>query len=546
MIPIGESPQGGGRITLSSLDALSARAGARLELIVSFCYHPSFHTMTRPFSVTTLVELLEAAPGANIAIVIPETGVRITYEALRRQVFAAADVLAAAGVRRGDRIALALPNGPAVIVGFLAAAIAGTAAPLNPAYRYEEFSFYLEDTNARLLVLPPSGAEEARRAAADRNIPVLTAETESSGEVRISGARGNSTASSPSADDVALILHTSGSTGRPKRVPLKHMNLAISAGNIVETYGLSPTDVSLCLMPLFHVHGLVASTLSTLLSGGAVVVPARFNPLSFWRTIRDHGVTWYSAVPTIHQLILARSAKAAGAESLRFIRSCSAPLPVETGKKLEALFGTPVLEAYGMTEASHQMSSNPLPPEARKFGTVGRATGIQIAAMTQAGELLPAGSKGEVVIQGPSVIRAYESNPEADAKSFVDGWFRTGDEGVLDADGYLRLTGRIKELINRGGEKIAPAEIDEVLLTHPEVAEAVCFGVPHPTWGEEVAAAVVLREAATEAELLAHCRDSLADFKCPKKIYIVPSIPRTATGKVQRLNVAAALTGAPG
>ena len=502
--------------------------------------------MTRPFSVTTLVELLEAAPGANIAIVIPETGVRITYEALRRQVFAAADVLAAAGVRRGDRIALALPNGPAVIVGFLAAAIAGTAAPLNPAYRYEEFSFYLEDTNARLLVLPPSGAEEARRAAADRNIPVLTAETESSGEVRISGARGNSTASSPSADDVALILHTSGSTGRPKRVPLKHMNLAISAGNIVETYGLSPTDVSLCLMPLFHVHGLVASTLSTLLSGGAVVVPARFNPLSFWRTIRDHGVTWYSAVPTIHQLILARSAKAAGAESLRFIRSCSAPLPVETGKKLEALFGTPVLEAYGMTEASHQMSSNPLPPEARKFGTVGRATGIQIAAMTQAGELLPAGSKGEVVIQGPSVIRAYESNPEADAKSFVDGWFRTGDEGVLDADGYLRLTGRIKELINRGGEKIAPAEIDEVLLTHPEVAEAVCFGVPHPTWGEEVAAAVVLREAATEAELLAHCRDSLADFKCPKKIYIVPSIPRTATGKVQRLNVAAALTGAPG
>jgi len=283
-----------------------------------------------------------------------------------------------------------------------------------------------------------------------------------------------------------------------------------------------------------------------LLSGGAVVVPARFNPFSFWRTIRDHGVTWYSAVPTIHQLILARSAKAAGAESLRFIRSCSAPLPVETGKKLEALFGTPVLEAYGMTEASHQMSSNPLPPEPRKFGTVGRATGIQIAAMTQAGELLPAGSKGEVVIQGPSVIRAYESNPEADAKSFVNGWFRTGDEGVLDADGYLRLTGRIKELINRGGEKIAPAEIDEVLLTHPEVAEAVCFGVPHPTWGEEVAAAVVLREAATEAELLAHCRDSLADFKCPKKIYIVSSIPRTATGKVQRLNVAAALTGATG
>jgi len=192
------------------------------------------------------------------------------------------------------------------------------------------------------------------------------------------------------------------------------------------------------------------------------------------------------------------------------------------------------------------MASNPLPPQARKFGTVGTATGIQIGTMNDAGDLLSAGAKGEVVIQGPSVIRAYENNPEADAKSFVNGWFRTGDEGVLDADGYLRLTGRIKELINRGGEKIAPREIDEVLLTHPMVGEAVSFGIPHPTWGEEVAAAVVLRDAATEAELIAYCRDRMADFKCPKKIYLVDSIPRTATGKVQRLNVAAALTGTRG
>jgi acyl-CoA synthetase (AMP-forming)/AMP-acid ligase II len=302
-------------------------------------------------------------------------------------------------------------------------------------------------------------------------------------------------------------------------------------------------------MPLFHVHGLVASTLSTLLSGGTVVVPGRFNPLSFWRTVRESGVTWYSAVPTIHQLILARSGsgtRPAGAESLRFIRSCSAPLPVEMAEKLEALTGVPVLEAYGMTEASHQMASNPLPPNSRKFGTVGKATGIRIGVMTDRGELLPAGGKGEVVIQGPSVIRAYENNPEADAKSFMHGWFRTGDEGVLDDEGYLRLTGRIKELINRGGEKIAPREIDEVLLTHPAVSEAVCFGVPHPTWGEEVAAAIVLREPATEAELIAYCRERLADFKCPKKLYIVKSIPRTATGKVQRLNVAAELAGARG
>ena len=505
--------------------------------------------MTHSSSPSTLLDLMSVAPGNKAALLIPETGARITYDSLRRQVRAAAEVFAGAGIRRDDRIALSLPNGPAVIVGFLAASAAATAAPLNPAYRYEEFCFYLEDTNARVLVLPPDGAEEARRAAAQRNIPVLTAETSASGEVRILGGAGAAPAATPDPEDIALILHTSGSTGRPKRVPLRQVNLALSARNIVKTYQLTPDDVSLCLMPLFHVHGLVASTLSTLLSGGTIAVPARFNPLSFWRTVRDSWATWYSAVPTIHQLILARAgnaAKSGGAESLRFVRSCSAPLPVEMAGRLENLFHAPVLEAYGMTEASHQMASNPLPPLARKFGTVGPATGIEIASMNDAGDLLSPGSKGEVVIRGPSVIQAYENNPEANAKSFVNGWFRTGDEGIIDNEGYLRLTGRIKELINRGGEKIAPREIDEVLLTHPAAGEAVCFGVPHPTWGEEVAAAVVLREPATEAELIAYCRDRLSDFKCPKKIYIVDSIPRTATGKVQRLNVAAALAGTRG
>ncbi len=503
--------------------------------------------MSQP--VSTLLDLLNAAPADNLALVAPDTGARLSYDSLRRQVLAAARAFAHAGVGPGQRIAIALPNGPAVIVSFLAASIAGTAAPLNPAYRYDEFSFYLDDTSARLLIAPPEGADEARRAAAERGIPILTAETNASGEVTFPEAPAATPVHTPAPEDVALILHTSGSTGRPKRVPLKHINLALSARNIVDTYQLSPSDVSLCLMPLFHVHGLVASTLSALLSGGTVVVPARFNPLSFWRTVREEHVTWYSAVPTIHQLILARAGsggKPAGTDSLRFIRSCSAPLPVDIAEKLEALAGVPVLEAYGMTEASHQMASNPLPPKAHKFGTVGVATGIQIATMTDTGDLLPRGAKGEVVLQGPSVIQAYENNPEANAKSFVHGWFRTGDEGILDDEGYLRLTGRIKELINRGGEKIAPLEIDEVLLTHPAVSEAVCFAIPHRTWGEEVAAAVVLREPSTEAELIAYCRERLAEFKCPKKLFLVPSIPRTATGKVQRLNVAAELTGARG
>src|SRR5881275_3266163 len=301
----------------------------------------------------------------------------------------------------------------------------------------------------------------------------------------------------------------------------------------------------MCVMPLFHVHGLVASTLATLATGGTVVVPAKFNPMSFWRVARDHGVTWYSAVPTLHQLLLARveagrTEKPPGAERLRFIRSCSASLPPQVMHDLEAAFGAPVLEAYGMTEAAHQMASNPLPPGARKPGSVGRGTSVEIAILNKQGEELPPGATGEVSIKGPNVFGGYEGNNEANAESFSNGWFRTGDQGYLDNEGYLTLVGRIKELINRGGEKISPREIDEVLKTHSAVAEAVCFGVPHPTWGEEVAAAVVLRDIATESDLLAYCRERLADYKRPKQIHITDAIPRTATGKIQRRIVAQA------
>jgi oxalate---CoA ligase len=451
-----------------------------------------------------------------------------------------AGALQGAGIEPGDRVAMALPNGVATIVSFLAASIAGTAAPLNPAYRYDEFLFYLEDTNARVLIVPPEGAEEAKRAAEERGVRVLVAETDTDGTVRLPGLSGK--ARRPEPDDIALVLHTSGSTGRPKRVPLRHRNLAVSVQNIARTYALNAVDVSLCVMPLFHVHGLMASTLSTFFTGGTLVAPAKFNALAFARTVRDHGVTWYSAVPTIHQLVLARRA-GEGFPSLRFVRSCSASLAPDLMQKMEDHFGVPVLEAYGMTEASHQMASNPLPPAARKPGSVGRGTGVGITIRDEAGNELPSGVAGEVCISGPNVIREYENNPEATAKSFFGDWFRTGDQGILDAEGYLMLTGRLKELINRGGEKIAPREIDEVLLAHPAVAEAVCFGVPHPAWGEEVAAAVVLKGEATETEIGAHCRERLAEFKVPKKIHIVQTIPRTATGKIQRLNVAAQLAG---
>jgi acyl-CoA synthetase (AMP-forming)/AMP-acid ligase II len=434
-------------------------------------------------------------------------------------------------------------------VAFLAASEAGTAAPLNPGYKEDEFRFYLEDTSARVLLLPPSGADEARRAAGDR-VPVLAVEMDAEGTVTVDGKTGGRAYTAPQVDDVALILHTSGSTGRPKRVPLKHANLSISARNVAQSYALAASDVSLCVMPLFHVHGLVASTLATLATGGTVIVPGKFNPLSFWRIARDYGATWYSAVPTMHQLLLARAepgSRPAGAEKLRFIRSCSASLPPQVMHDLEAAFGAPVLEAYGMTEAAHQMASNPLPPAGRKPGSVGPGTNVGISIRDAKGDVLPAGQPGEVCIHGPNVITEYENNPEANATSFFGDWFRTGDQGVLDEHAYLSLTGRLKEMINRGGEKIAPREIDEVLLAHPAVAEAVCFGAPHATWGEEVAAAVVLREgvSATESDILAHCRARLADFKRPKQVFITNAIPRTATGKIQRRLVAQAFSTQP-
>jgi acyl-CoA synthetase (AMP-forming)/AMP-acid ligase II len=444
---------------------------------------------------------------------------------------------------------MALPNGIEVITAFFGVtAAAATAAPLNPAYTTEEFRFYLEDIEAKALVVPLGGGEQARAAAPAGALLIETALTpdglvcfEVAGSSPFSRKQ-----TAPLPDDVALFLHTSGTTSRPKGVPLSHANLFASAANVVATYALTADDVSLCVMPLFHVHGLVASTLATLCSGGTVIIPLRFSASAFWPAVKAHRATWYTAVPTIHQVLLTRAdedhAPAPGTSGLRFIRSCSSALAPATMVALEARFDCPVVEAYGMTEAAHQMASNPLPPGQRRPGSVGRGTGVQIAVMDDVNNLLPAGSQGEVVIQGPNVTRGYHNNPEANAAAFTNGWFRTGDQGVLDTEGYLTLVGRLKELINRGGEKISPREIDEALLTHPAVAEAVCFGIPDAKYGEEVAAAVVLRDEASEAALVAHCRERLAAFKIPKTIYVVKQIPRTATDKIQRRVVAAAFT----
>ncbi len=494
--------------------------------------------------MATLLDVLAHGAAADPALVVPG-GPTFTYAQLRDAVEAAAQRFAELGLGPGDRIATVYGNGPEAVIFFLAAAAAGTAAPLNPAYKEEEFRFYLEDTQARALVVPP-GQAEAARAARPEAVILIEASIRPDGSLDISSQapRRSASANRPDEDAVALVLHTSGTTSRPKCVPLRHRHLAASVENIVPTYALTPEDASLCVMPLFHVHGLMASTLSSFRSGGAVIVPPKFNPMAFWPVVKEHRATWYSAVPTMHQMLLMRSSdkRPDGAEALRFIRSCSSALPPAVQSDLEASFGAPVLNAYGMTEASHQMASNPLPPDPRLPGTVGRGTGVEVAVVDEDWRQLTPGAQGEVVVRGPNLTDGYDRNPAANEASFRGGWFRTGDQGVLDEAGYLTLVGRLKEMINRGGEKIAPREIDDVLLQHPAVAEAVAFGIPHPTWGEEVAAAVVLKGEATAKELAAHARERLADFKVPKTIHIVAEIPRTATGKIQRRTVAASFT----
>ena len=479
--------------------------------------------------------------GDSPALVVPEDGQVLTHRQVADRVESLAGCLAATGVKRGDRVALTLPNGPDMVQILLAiTALGAAAAPLNPAYTRSEFVFYLTDIEPRVFLMPASRPEAAISAAEECSITVLTAQA--GGDSRpalfvqdreLSPATGFE---SGHPDDAGLVLHTSGTTSRPKQVPLLQRNLMASVRTIAAYYDLAADDVSFCVMPLFHVHGLVASTFAALAGGGSVIVPRRFTPQRFWRQAREYGATWLSAGPTLHQMILDRADEPGAPGTLRFARSCSSALSPALMERAEREYGVPMLEAYGMTEASHQMASNPLPPAVRIPGSVGVATGTEIAIADKAGNLLPGGTAGEVVIRGPGVMPGYVNNPAATAEAFFGDWFRTGDRGVL-RDGYLFLEGRLKEMILRGGENISPAEVEQALLSHPAVKDAVCFGVADEKYGELVSAAVTLQGEASVPELIEHCRERLAAFKVPATIHVLGEIPRTATGKIQRRRV---------
>ena len=492
----------------------------------------------------TIPELLIRGASEAPAILAPDRK-EITFGELRQQVYALAQDLASFGLG-GKRIAIVMENGPDLVLSLLAAATCGVAVPLNPKYRESDFSFFYEDANVKGLIAVPDTVPEAFAAAPSGTV-VVNAVVDGSDPLRFESIIPEPSSGSlkiPLPHDVTLLLHTSGTTKRPKSVPIRHRNVAASATNIVNAYDLTLDDRSLCVMPLFHIHGIVASLLGPLAAGGSVIVPPGFDARTFWGLVEKFHPTWYSAVPTMHQMLLARAdrhVELIRRNPFRFIRSCSSSLPPTVKEKMKKVFGAPITEAYGMTETAHQIASNPLPPGIRKPGAVGLGIGVEVAIMDEEGELVSAGMPGEVVARGFNVMDGYENNPEANKETLVDGWLRTGDLGVMDEDGYLTITGRLSERINRGGEKFSPADVDHVLLTHPAVAEALAFAVPHEKLGEDIHAAVVLDKPATEQELRQYCADHLADFKVPRRIHILEALPYGKTGKPMRAAMAQTL-----
>jgi acyl-CoA synthetase (AMP-forming)/AMP-acid ligase II len=499
---------------------------------------------------TTLQQLL--ASGADAATAISAPGrPPLSYRELRALIASTLASLNALGVGRNDRVAIVLNTGPEMATCYVACASGTTSAPLNPAYRADEFEFYLSDLNAKLLIVEQGSASPAVGVANKlgvRVVDLVVPAGAAAGSFKLEARDGAAAAAAVQGGfshpaDVGMVLHTSGTTSRPKIVPLSVANLCASALNISSTLQLTAKDIGLNIMPLFHIHGLIAGVLAPLSAGSQVFCTPGFNALKFFTWMDEAKPTWYTAVPTMHQAIVSRAkgnADVIARNPLRFMRSSSSSMPPQVIKELEDIFHAPLIEAYGMTEATHQMASNPLPPLMRKPGTVGLAAGPEVQIMGEDGSLLAANEVGEIVIRGPSVTAGYENNPKANAEGFQHGWFLTGDQGMKDAEGYISITGRLKEIINRGGEKVSPREVDEILMDHPAVAQVVCFGMPHPKLGEEVAAVVVLKEgaSATERELQDFMGQRAADYKVPKKILFMDEIPKGATGKLQRIGLA--------
>ncbi|MGC1776732.1 MAG: condensation domain-containing protein [Xanthobacteraceae bacterium] len=478
----------------------------------------------------------------------------LSYGGLHRHIGEVGRTLRAMGMGREDRVGLMLPNGPDMASAIIAVASNAGCAVINPSYAPDELERYFAALRLRALIIPAGAEVPARRIAQAAAIAVIDLSTsETAGLFTL---RSDSVAE-PSRDPVgpgsiALFVLTSGTTARPKIVPLTHTNVCSSAYCSVASVALTDQDRCLNVLPLFHCHGLVATVLSALAAGAGVVCTPGCEVDKFFGWLREFKPKWYSAVPTMHQAILAQARhrpEELDGCALRLIRSASAPLPPSVFAELERALGTTVIELYGMTETSGSpIACNPLPPRQRKPGSCGIPVGLEVAIMGDRGKMLPGNNTGQVAIRGPSITLGYDGDPAATEAAFTGGWFKTGDLGFFDDDGYLFLVGRSREMINRGGEKITPREVDEVLLQHPAVAEAVTFAVPHATLGEDVAAAIVLRPGAEASarDIRQFAAGRLAAFKVPRQVLFFKQLPKGATGKVNRIGLAAKLgvTGA--
>ena len=487
----------------------------------------------------------------NKIFILTENRPFFTFADIKNQIYWTKVFFVDQQILKTDTIAIILENGPEMASCFISIASNCCAAPLNPSYTSFEFNYYLNDLKPRAIIVSEKSTSSVIEVAKKMKIKIFRLffkNNDASGKFILKSDKCEKNISINKnfeilSENIALILHTSGTTSKPKMVPLSHSNLCTSARNIVQTLNLKREDRCINIMPLFHIHGIVCLLLSTLFSGSSIFTSPGFNALKFYKWINEFSPTWFSAVPTMHQAILSRASKnfdIIKKTKLRFIRSSSAPLPSKTMKEIEKTFHCPVIESYGMTEASHQMTSNHLPPGKRKPTKAGFPAGPKVKIMGENHNILENGNVGEIIIKGDNVTKGYINNIKANQNSFVNGWLRTGDQGFYDKEGFLQLTGRLKEIINKGGEKISPLEIDDAIMEHESIFQAISFSIKHNKLGEDIAAAVILKNnhKLTAEELKEFLRKKLASFKVPQKIIFLDEIPKGKTGKLQRISLA--------
>lgn len=485
-----------------------------------------------------------AATG-GVAMVFPETGETLTWQGLRDAARRIAQSLTDRGIGHGNSIAIMHPNGAGGVRAFFGAVYGGfRATMINLAAGPDAIAFALEHSEATVAFVHPASGKTFR-SVAPSDLTMIEEPAETGVAAAAEDSRGGADLHPVTAADHALLMYTSGTTGRPKGVLHSHASLLAGGWCAAIAHDLKAQDRGLCVLPIYHINGLCVTVMGSLVSGGSLAMCAKFSASRFWDVAGSAEATWFSVVPTIisHLLHGPTEPSTDTKARLRFGRSASSALAVETHEAFEARFGVPIIETMGLTETAAQILANPLPPGQRKVGSPGIAFGNDARILDRKFAECPRGVEGEIAVRGPNVMLGYLKNPDATAATFAGDWLRTGDLGRMDDDGYVFVTGRLKELIIKGGENIAPREIDEALYAHPDVVEAAAFARPCRQYGERVEAAVRLAGGSTTSpdDLIALCVSRVGAFKAPEAIHLMDDLPKGPSGKIQRLKLAAIL-----